>query len=367
MRLFHLVIGAFALAFVVLIMRWDFSKASEGFQLGDWATSQIKREFAYFESKRFSHEDIEKEYKRLSKNNPNSLLHFQIIDGKIISDGNSISDRHLKKAHDDFYKFFASLIKDYGFDKDVSFIVSKSGEFKEGESLSIPVIVPFKHKDEALVQVTILAPDHHILSEWGRLYNDVLSANERYGWNNKIEKSFWRGSSPKAHIGGEALNAPRLKLVQLSKNNPSLIDAKFTKISQTQNNDLDEISSKFPIAMAVSQSDHVKHKMQIYVEGGESSVSADLWRFLSNTVTLKQNNGKIRWFDAILQEDKHYLYMQNDLSDALDKINWVLENDKDAKKIAEISTKLITQEITPDHLCLYWKRLLTEMSKLQDI
>lgn len=366
MRLFYLIIGAFALGFVVLVMKWDFGSSASSSKLSDWAVEQIDSELSIFKDKKLTKADIDDEFNSLSKNPSNSIMRFQIIDGRIYSSQSKDADPHLVKAYRNFHKFFASLIEDYDFKENVDFIISRNGRLENITSLKVPVIVPFKSKNQPSSKYTILAPDHYVVSEWDRLYDDIIIANDKYAWDRKIERAFWRGKSSAIDLTDQDWSGiPRVKLVELSTNNPSLIDAKFTKFVQNKGDGLGDISSKFPIAMAVSQADHVKHKMQIYVEGGISSVSADLWRLLSNTITIRQKSDDIRWFDAILKEGEHYITASYYMSDLLERVNWVLDHDAEAKKIAYSSTDLIKKEITPNHLYLYWKHILTEISKLQ--
>ncbi len=126
------------------------------------------------------------------------------------------------------------------------------------------------------------------------------------------------------------------------------------------------IAEKYPIAISVSQSDHVKYKMQISVDGNATSLSGYLWRLLSSSLVLKQKSNLMQWFYPILREGEHYISIENDMSDLLDKVKWALNNDEAAKKIALAGSDLIAKEITPDHLYFYWKHLLEECYKLQD-
>lgn len=364
MRLFYLMFGAVAAAFLMFIILGDVKFSSGRVVLGDWAKNQIKEELSPFEGSKFSRNDVDLEYKRLSQHPSNSILRFQISGGKLYSNYAEIdpNDSRLIEAHDEYSKFFAKLIQKHEFNESVDFLISVDRLFLSGEDshLTVPVFVPMKKNSD--YSGMVLAPDMYLISEWNTLYHDIKAANDRYPWDRKIDKAFWRGSG---YTGKDASSdIPRISLVELSGVNPSIIDARFTKFI-TRAGASKDLASKFPIAMVVSQSDHVKYKAQIYVEGNVSSVSADLWRLLSNTVTLKESSGFVRWYDPLLKEGEHYLSIRGDMSDLLEKMNWILKHDSEAKKIADISTRLVADEITPDHLYLYWKHLLTEISKLQ--
>lgn len=213
----------------------------------------------------------------------------------------------------------------------------------------------------------ILVPDHYIIDESPRLYNDILVANEKFSWDRKISRAFWRGGS----TGGvyTRLNwrdFPRVKIVSLSSEYPALLDAKFTLLRQRDRGVMDEISAKYPIAIAVSQADHVKYKIQVSVEGSITSLSSELWRLLSNSVMLGQKSTNLKWFHSLFQDGEHYISVEYDMSNLMDKMKWVLANDSKAQKIAENASNVVKKEVTQDHLDLYWTEVLSEYVKHQD-
>lgn len=215
----------------------------------------------------------------------------------------------------------------------------------------------------AICQNIFFAPDSYTLAEWPRLYIDILKANEKYPWSRKIYKAFWRGSTSgivDARKNWE--NFPRARLVQLSLENPSILDAKFTDFTWYDNDFTDVVAEKYPLAIAISQADHVKYKIQIALEGGPRSLSGELWVLL-NSAVLKQKSNNVQWFYTLLKEGEHYMCIEPDMSDAADKIKWLLSNDARAKESASTSSVLIKREITPEHLYLYWIHLLNEYAE----
>jgi hypothetical protein len=343
---------------------------AEDLELKPWAVNQIDQNLSVFKKAPFKESDIDDAYKTLTSIPSNSLLRFQIIDGDLYCNHSSLDKNNTEviAAYNIYYRFFRNMIKNYGFNQNVEFIVlvSERLETPSEYNAKVPIIVPVKNTNDNFRNYTVMAPDHCSISEWPRLYSDILRANEKYSWNRKIEKAFWRGSSTDGVYTRENWqDFPRVKMVQLSSENPNLIDAKFTNLRQ--NDDMVEIiAEKYPLAISVSQSDHVKYKIQISVDGSVSSFSGYLWRLLSNSVVLKQKSNMAQWFHPILQEGTHYISIENDMSDLLDKVKWVLANDEESKNSATVGSDIIRNEITPEHLYLYWDRLLREYSKLQD-
>ncbi len=369
MKILYFLLSIAGLFWVMLSISDRFD--NDGAILNEWSKTQVKAELSVFEKNKFKEADISKTYMDLSGVAGNSLLRFQIVGGAVYSDYSSInkSNMPLVSAYNTYYKFFTSMIKRYDFGHGVEFIISVGDDFTSpaGYDFKVPVIVPVKNSSNWYAKFTPLAPDSYTISEWPRLYKDILSANDKYPWSRKIEKAFWRGSGTGGLYTRENWqNFPRVKLVEISEQNPNLINAQFTALPQGDAELMNELSEKYPLAIAVSQADHVKYKVQIYIEGGATSFSGYLWRLLSNSVVLKQSSNNIQWFYPILTEGKDYITIAYDMSDVLDKVKWAHEHDLESIKSAADGSELIKKEITPEHLYLYWDYLLTEYSKLQD-
>ena len=344
---------------------------ASGTELKAWAINQIDHDLSAFKKPKFKETDISNIYKDLSNVPGNLLIKFQIIDGVLYSNHNELdkNNSEITSAHNIFCRFFGNMIRNHDFDKNVEFIVSVGERLKVPDhyNFKAPIIVPVKNSRDSFNKYVVMAPDHYTISEWPRLYSYILSANEKYPWNRKIEKAFWRGSSSGGVYTRENWqNFPRVKLVQLSSENPNLIDAKFTTLPQNDKAVMDMLSEKYPLALYVSQADHVKYKIQVSVDGNTTSLSGYLWRLLSNSFVLSQKSTNAQWFHCILKEGQHYVAIEYDMSDLLHKIKWVLDHEEASKTIAFAGSELVSNEITPDHLHLYWSHLLSEYSKLQD-
>lgn len=371
MRILYFLLGGLLVAFLLMTMGSDLEYDSGRHELNSWAKNQINSEFVHFRNQNFSKKDVEEDYKQLSSIDSNSLLRFQIIDGEVYSNYKDLdrSDSNIVIAYNSYLRFFHHVISAHEFEGNADFLLSvdDSLSFPEGFVPKVPLIVPVKRKDDPRGKYMILVPDHYIIDEWPRLYNDILDANEKYSWEKKISRAFWRGSSTGGVYTRENWkNFPRVKIVSLSSEYPALLDAKFTLLRQRERGVIEEISRMYPIAMAVSQADHVKYKMQMSVEGSITSLSSELWRLLSNSVMLRQKSTNLKWFHSLFRDGEHYISVEYDMSNLMDKVKWVLANDSKAKQIAERASNVVKKEVTPDHLHLYWTEVLNEYVKHQD-
>jgi len=369
-RILYLLLAVLLVSFILFNIAGEVDYYDQKTTLSSWANEQIEEEFSTFKGGHFSREDINHTYNILQKDPSNSITRFQIIDGSIYSDFKSLSksDSGVVEAYNTYLEFFKGLVSEGKIGTNVEFILSIGDDLNLADDFTpkVPLIVPVKKYEDPKGKYLILAPDYYIISEWPRLFGEILDANTKYPWDEKIERAFWRGSS----TGGiyrrdNWQDFPRVKIVETSSEYPALLDAKFTLLSQRNKDVVDEISSLYPIAMAVSQSDHVKYKMQISVEGSVQTLSSELWRLLSNSVLLRQKTTNMKWFHSLFKDGEHFIDIEYDMSDLMEKIKWILSNDKKAQKIAENASNVVKSEFTPSHLELYWQALLAEYAKYQ--
>lgn len=78
----------------------------------------------------------------------------------------------------------------------------------------------------------------------------------------------------------------------------------------------------------------LQYKAIIMLEGNDIS-SGFKWALYSNSVVMTQRPTKTSWaMEELLQPWVHYVPLKNDLSDAEQKMQWVLDNPTEAKRIA---------------------------------
>lgn len=371
MRILYFLLGVLFVAFMLIWATGDMDYGPLRSELSSWAKNQIDTEFSYFKDKKFTKQDINKDYKALTSLSTNKILRFQIIDGKIYSnyDDLDLSDSNMVTAYNSYLKFFHHIVDSHEFEDNTDFLISVDDAitFPKDFIPSVPLIVPVKKEGDVLGKYMILVPDHYIIDEWPRLYNDILQANKKFVWDKKIERAFWRGrSTGGVYTRSNWQDFPRVKLVELSSEYPALLDAKFTLLAQRDKEVVDSIAARYPIAIAVSQADHVKYKMQISIEGSITSLSSELWRLLSNSIMLRQKSTNMKWFHSLFRDGEHYISVEYDMSNLIEKIKWVLANDKKAQQIAENASNVVKKEVTPDHIRQYWTKVLNEYVKHQD-
>ncbi len=336
--------------------------------LQQWAQDKIKSETAEFQTKHFTNTDLDQTYNQLAYLPGNMLIRFQITQGKISSPQIISSNPEIAYAYNAFHKFLEHMIKKRMIEKDVDFIVSISENITVPDNyvFTAPIIVPSKNTMDPHAKFYILAPHYKTLSEWSKLYDDILEAKKEYPWIHKTEQAFWRGSTSTEVLTRENWqDAPITRLLELSAQNPTLIDAKLNNISQTNAEIQHLLAEKYPLAVNVAMLENAQYKINIRMDNKASIYPGLLSSFLSGAIVLKRQSTNEQWFYDILEENKHYISFANDVSDLLPKIQWIHDHDAEAKVIANAGAALIEKEITPNHVNLYWVKLLEEHAAMK--
>jgi len=180
----------------------------------------------------------------------------------------------------------------------------------------------------------VLIPDFEILRGHESLDRSVDRAARRLTWEARAPRVFWRGVTTGGRFdapGWEGI--PRARLVALSRAQPELIDARFTRFVQG--------ADANPVLMgggwrsdAVAPADSVRFRYLVDVDGNSSSWSRLRWLLRSGSLVLKQSSDFVQWYYRWLEPGRHYVPVARDLADLAVTIEWARANDRAARAIA---------------------------------
>ena len=146
----------------------------------------------------------------------------------------------------------------------------------------------------------------------------------------------------------------------LSRKEPDLVDAQYTK-NQAWRSDADTLHA--PPAEEIKLEDHCKYKYLFNFRGVAASFRYK-HLFLCNSVVFHVGDEWLEFFYSSLKPWIHYVPVRQDLADARELIEFVKENDKVAKEIAERGRKFITEHLRMEDIYCYWHELLSEYANL---
>lgn len=79
--------------------------------------------------------------------------------------------------------------------------------------------------------------------------------------------------------------------------------------------------------------EQIQYKYQLYIDGWTNSWSRAFWQLLSNCVMLKPSSNSIQWYYDGLVANVHYVAINSALSDLIDKIYFLKNNQLFAENI----------------------------------
>ncbi|XP_063069678.1 protein O-glucosyltransferase 2 [Engraulis encrasicolus] len=282
-----------------------------------------------------------------------SLCHYTIIDNKVYikTHGEHVGFRIFmdaillsltRKVRLPDMEFFVNL-GDWPLEK------SRQGQ----DSKPLPIFSWCGSNDTHDIVMPTYDLTESVLETMGRVSLDMLSVQGNSGpvWANKNSSAIWRGRDSRRE---------RLRLVEMSRAHPDMLDAALTHFFFFKH-DPDLYG---PLVKHMSFFNFFKYKYQINIDG---TVAAYRLPYLlaGGSVVLKQDSPYYEHFYSLLSPWQHYIPFKADLSDLLDQIRWARNHDDQAKEIALAGQEFARTHLMGDHVFCYYFRLFQEYAKRQ--
>jgi hypothetical protein len=218
-----------------------------------------------------------------------------------------------------------------------------------------PVLISAKRKNTPYV---VLIPDWRSVSwHWDGNIKSILSSANQTPWNQKVNRAIWRGDLTR-HI--------RLKLCEIGKQFPHLIDAKINKKANDpiiqQKIEKEELSGGW-----IGWDTFLKHKFLPILDGVMCAAPALQWRLLSRSLTLKQESDEVQWFYKGIQPYEHYVPIRNDLSDVVEQIQWATTHDAECEQISNRAYEFAIHNLLMEDVYHYFYSVLQRYGELQKV
>ena len=188
----------------------------------------------------------------------------------------------------------------------------------------------------------------HVTRHFGEVLDTARSST--IAWEDKMPKAIWRGDMTgmdKASARNESTekneseqlchHIPRCNFVLRFFNSvDDTIDAAYVP---TMTNDMTIWAHENGLTKdRMTIEEHLQYKILICLEGNDVS-SGLKWMLLSNSIVLMPPPTRTSWaMEELLEPYVHYVPMAEDGSDAEEKVQWILDNDMEAQRIAERAT-----------------------------
>ncbi|GAV08303.1 hypothetical protein RvY_18018 [Ramazzottius varieornatus] len=189
------------------------------------------------------------------------------------------------------------------------------------------------------------------LHAMNRVTLDMLSvqATDTPVWDEKQTKAFWRGRDARME---------RLRLVELSRAHPDLIDAALTNFFFFR----DKEESHGPPGNRVDFFQFFQSKYQLNLDG---TVAAYRFPYLlaGDSLVFKQDSQYYEHFYNDLQPGVHYIPVKRDLSDLEEKLEWAKTHDEEARVIAKRGSDYARNNLLPHNIFCYYTLLIEKWSR----
>lgn len=328
------------LAFPLLGSAFDV-KTTE-LDLPTWAKTQIETDFKPFEKKSISAFQIEQLYQQ--KATEWLLVKFKISNNQISAESKIPGDHFADSRINSYLRSLEKLSLSIRL-PDMTFLLSIADglSFSNYTSEKVPILVMSKHREGTN---GILIPDFDVLANGFQVLKRGDITQIHHPWDWKAPIMIWRGSTAYWGISQTESNLDenlRIKLCTFSEAYPHLIDAKFTIFAQGA----EGIPSLLRfLGNRISFEKQMGYKYHILIDGNACSYSASGWKLFTNSLLFKPNSPWIQWYYNDLKPWIHYVPVRADLSDLIEKIQWALAHDLEAKLIAENTRTFALEHIS---------------------
>ena len=205
-----------------------------------------------------------------------------------------------------------------------------------------------------------LIPDHFSLSkDWEDISQEILALNKETAWEQKEESAVWRGGLTDLGLPNglseSVSSCPRYFISKLSNQYPASVDAGINWIWNAGDPMVPILEKEQIVKGHLTKREHLLHKYLPVLDGHMCTYPGYQWRLLSNSAAFKQDSDQIQWFYAALEPYRHFVPIQNDLSDLLERIEWAKEHDDEVQAISANAQEFARNNlmIEDDYLYLF--------------
>lgn len=149
------------------------------------------------------------------------------------------------------------------------------------------------------------------------------------------------------------------------KKHPDLIDAKALRLLPEALADMtpELLSQSLNASEGGRKNDPNEPLFYKYVISthGPGSQWSNRFRSLltSGAVVFKQESALKEFWEEDLVPFKHYIPVQEDMSDLIEMLEWAKDNDQESKAIAKAALRFVQENLSAERVTCYWARLLT--------
>ncbi|MBS0605122.1 MAG: hypothetical protein JSS60_08845 [Verrucomicrobia bacterium] len=339
---------SYALGSAISASRNQMDEAAEKLAAPAWMYAQLDRDFAPYKEKTISLQAMNDFF--TARASDLQLAKITIFNNNVSAATSSPPHKNTANPRlESYLSAFRKLCSHLPM-PNVTFLISLHDGIDSSVKTSkeIPLFVMCK---TGQIENGFLIPDFDALMNGFQVLAKADITQFEQPWETKAPSLIWRGSTAYGNIILNKSNLHlnyRVKLCQISKNYPQLIDAKFTIYAQGGQKVLSIRNLK---GKKVSFENQLNYKYHILIDGNASSYSSSGWKFFTNSLIFKPDSPWFQWYYNDLKPWIHYVPVRTDLEDLVEKVQWAQTHDLEAKIIAANARQFALEHIS-EHLNL---------------
>ncbi|KAJ7023458.1 glycosyl transferase family 90-domain-containing protein [Mycena alexandri] len=187
-------------------------------------------------------------------------------------------------------------------------------------------------------------------------------------WDDKKPQLYWRGQSNGGHIiHNNHHKFSRFRLVKIAQNRSDIIDAKMTGFWEwhcTFDCERDPIIEEYKIGSEGSPREEVYNYKYLLDVDGNTFSGRYLGLLRSGSLVFKATAFD-EYFNDWLRPYEHYIPVKIDMSDLVEKVEWAIAHNAEARQIQETGMQFAQRVLTDSQNDCYFSRVLLEWARLQ--
>ncbi|XP_014258469.1 O-glucosyltransferase rumi homolog [Cimex lectularius] len=191
------------------------------------------------------------------------------------------------------------------------------------------------------------------IGKWEEHRKKIIEMSDKWPWEKKLNIAFFRGSRT---------SSERDNLIRLSRSDPTLLDAAYTK-NQAWKSDKDTLNA--PAADEIPLEDHCRYRYLFNFRGVAASFRLK-YLFLCKSLVFHVGNEWKEFFYDNLKPWIHYIPVDSNYTQEQYKklLLFVKHEEEIAKQIAERGYNFVKNNLKITEVICYWKKLLLAYSAL---
>ncbi len=198
-----------------------------------------------------------------------------------------------------------------------------------------------------------LIPDPVYLAEQGYRRTALHYLNNDIPWDERRKIAFWRGSTTGGEIDCDAWwKMDRVRLCRIAAEHPTMFDAGLAGIVQVTESEAAEIHASGLVRDFIPETEFIRFRYQIDIDGNSNSWPGLFQKLLTGSPVLKVASrlGFKQWYYDRLVPWGNFVPVQTDMSDLVEKVNWLHEHDAEAQRIGAAGRALALSMTMPAEL-----------------